>query len=86
MQQRREDAPGNRKVKGVCPVCRKPLDLKDTPPSTGRSLIPLELKFMVKKRKRGEEPSVGKSKDKGKAKRESTEDALWNAFLVEDHA
>ncbi|EXJ78474.1 hypothetical protein A1O1_08874 [Capronia coronata CBS 617.96] len=58
VEQRREGAPPNRKVKGVCPVCRKQLDVKDTP-GTGRSLIPLELKLMVRKRKRD---------DKGKAK------------------
>ncbi len=64
IEQRREDAPGNpRKVKGVCPVCRKPLDLKDTP-GTGRSLVPLELKLMIKKRKREPEPNNSKGKAK----------------------
>ncbi|EXJ84206.1 hypothetical protein A1O3_04873 [Capronia epimyces CBS 606.96] len=58
IEQRREDAPPNRKVRGVCPVCRKQLDTKDTP-GAARSLIPLELKFLVRKRKRD---------DKGKAK------------------
>ncbi|KIX08539.1 uncharacterized protein Z518_03195 [Rhinocladiella mackenziei CBS 650.93] len=58
IEQRREDAPRNHKVKGVCPVCRKQLDLKDGP-GNGRSLVPLELKLMVKKRKR---------EDKGKQK------------------
>lgn len=59
MQQRRESgAPSTRKVKGVCPVCRKQLDTKDTP-GAARSLIPLEIKLMIKKRKRD---------DKGKAK------------------
>lgn len=67
IDQRREDAPGRGKVKGVCPVCRKLLDLKDTP-GNGRSLVPLELKLLVKKRKRGEGSSTGKTKDKGKGK------------------
>ncbi|KIW21410.1 hypothetical protein PV08_01990 [Exophiala spinifera] len=58
IQQRREDVPPSRKVKGVCPVCRKPLDIKDAPGQT-RTLVPLELKLMVKKRKRD---------DKGKQK------------------
>ena len=58
MEQRREDA--GRKVKGVCPVCRKQLDTKDVP-GNGRSLVPLELKLLVKKRKRED---VGKGKGK----------------------
>ncbi|KAL2429777.1 hypothetical protein ABEF95_010340 [Exophiala dermatitidis] len=58
IEQRRDGAPPNRKVRGVCPVCRKPLDTKDTP-GASRSLIPLELKLLVRKRKRD---------DKGKAK------------------
>ncbi|KIW64713.1 hypothetical protein PV04_09628 [Phialophora macrospora] len=61
IEQRREDAPANRKVKGVCPVCRKPLDLKDTP-GTGRSLVPLELRLLVKKRKREGDADTGKRK------------------------
>ncbi|KAJ9604284.1 hypothetical protein H2200_011118 [Cladophialophora chaetospira] len=65
IEQRREDAPANRKVKGVCPVCRKPLDLKDTPGS-GRSLVPLELKLLVKKRKRDPEPEPRNGKGKAK--------------------
>jgi hypothetical protein len=65
IDQRREDLPPNRKVKGVCPVCRKPLELKDT--GTGRHLIPLELKLMVGvKRKRDQEK--GNEKGKGKQK------------------
>lgn len=58
IEQRREDAPPTRKVKGVCPVCRKPLDLKDAS-GPGRNLVPLELKLMTRKRKR---------EDKGKQK------------------
>ncbi len=58
IEQRREDAPRSRKVKGVCPVCRKQLDTKDIPGPT-RSLVPLELKLLVRKRKRD---------DKGKQK------------------
>ncbi|KAJ9613768.1 uncharacterized protein PV06_10979 [Exophiala oligosperma] len=58
IQQRREDIPPSRRVKGVCPVCRKPLDIKDLPGLT-RTLVPLELKLLVKKRKR---------EDKGKQK------------------
>ncbi|KAK5279789.1 hypothetical protein LTR40_007276 [Exophiala xenobiotica] len=58
IEQRREDAPRSRKVRGVCPVCRKQLDTKDIPGPT-RSLVPLELKFLVRKRKRD---------DKGKQK------------------
>lgn len=58
IEQRREAAPPTRKVKGVCPVCRKPLDTKDVP-GAGRSLVPLELRLLVKKRKRD---------DKGKQK------------------
>jgi hypothetical protein len=61
IEQRREDAPPNRKVKGVCPVCRKPLDLKDTA-GTGRSLVPLELRLLVKKRKREGDADTGKGK------------------------
>ncbi|KIV87694.1 hypothetical protein PV11_03224 [Exophiala sideris] len=105
IEQRREDAPPNRKVKGVCPVCRKQLDTKDSPGTT-RSLVPLELKLMVRKRKRDDK---GKQKlvkaetlsdddddeDEVKAfgqenvragkarKRESTEDALWGAFMAD---
>ena len=70
IEQRRENAPANRKVKGVCPVCRKPLDLKDTP-GTGRSLIPLELKLLVKKRKREPEVSMGKGKGRSLVKAET---------------
>jgi hypothetical protein len=73
IEQRREDAPANRKVKGVCPVCRKALDLKDTP-GNGRSLVPLELKLMVKKRKRDPEPSNGKGKAKSLVKAETLSD------------
>ncbi|KAL6248171.1 hypothetical protein RBB50_004426 [Rhinocladiella similis] len=58
IQQRREDVPPSRKVKGVCPVCRKQLDIKDLPSQT-RTLVPFELKLLVKKRKRD---------DKGKQK------------------
>lgn len=65
IDQRREDLPPNRKVKGVCPVCRKQLELKDT--GTGRHLIPLELKLMVGvKRKRDQDK--GNEKGKGKQK------------------
>ena len=86
-RQRQESTQGHRPQKGVCPVCRKPLDLKDTPPGTGRGLIPLELKFMAKKRKRGEEPSADKGKGKEnsvratKRERQSTEDELWDTFI-----
>ena len=73
MEQRREDAPTHRKVKGVCPVCRKNLDLKDTP-GNGRSLIPLELKFMVKKRKRESAVNNGKGKAKSLVKAETLGD------------
>ncbi|KIV93217.1 hypothetical protein PV10_04452 [Exophiala mesophila] len=61
IEQRRHDLPANRKTKGVCPVCRKPLDIKDT--GTGRHLIPLEIKLMVRlKRKRDEHQDKGKGK------------------------
>ena len=73
MEQRREAHPGNRKLKGVCPVCRKPLDLKDTP-GTGRSLVPLELKLMVRKRKREQAPDNGKGKGKLLVKAETLSD------------
>jgi hypothetical protein len=59
IDQRRENEPPTRKIKGVCPVCRKPLDIKDT--GMGRNLVPLELKLMVVTRKR-------KRDDKGKGK------------------
>ncbi|KEF53340.1 uncharacterized protein A1O9_10315 [Exophiala aquamarina CBS 119918] len=65
IDQRREDMPTNRKVKGVCPVCRKQLELKDT--GTGRHLIPLELKLMmVSKRKRDQDKEATKGKGKQK--------------------
>lgn len=104
IDQRRLGAPRNRKVKGVCPVCRKQLDLKDAP-GKARSLVPLELKFMVRKRKRDdkgkqklvkaetlsddEDPENRTENEKeniraGKArKRDTTEEALWEAFMVE---
>lgn len=61
IEQRRHDLPGNRKIKGVCPVCRKPLDIKDAGP--GRHLIPLEIKLMVRLKRKREDPH-----DKGKGK------------------
>jgi hypothetical protein len=73
IEQRREGAPANRKVRGVCPVCRKPLDLKDTP-GTGRSLIPLELKLLVRKRKREAGLDDGKGKAKSLVKAETLSD------------
>jgi hypothetical protein len=73
IEQRREAAPPSRKVKGVCPVCRKPLDLKDTP-GVGRTLVPLELKLMVRKRKRDAEPETGKGKARSLLKAETISD------------
>ncbi|ETI21461.1 hypothetical protein G647_07808 [Cladophialophora carrionii CBS 160.54] len=73
IDQRREDAPASRKVKGVCPVCRKPLDLKDTP-GTGRSLVPLELRLLVKKRKRDGDADTGKAKVTSVVKAERSSD------------
>ncbi|KAK5044815.1 hypothetical protein LTR84_010471 [Exophiala bonariae] len=68
MEQRRGETPPSRKLRGVCPVCRKPLDLIDSGPR--KNLVPLELKFMVvTKRKRVEsEPD-----EKGKGKQKSVE-------------
>ncbi|KIY04237.1 uncharacterized protein Z520_00931 [Fonsecaea multimorphosa CBS 102226] len=70
IETRRENMPASRKSKGVCPVCRKTLDMKDTP-GPARGLIPLELKLMVRKRKREDNPdekAPGKAKGKGKGK------------------
>ncbi|EXJ65958.1 uncharacterized protein A1O5_10934 [Cladophialophora psammophila CBS 110553] len=68
IETRRENVPASRKTKGVCPVCRKTLDMKDTP-GPARGLIPLELKLMVKKRKREDDPDEkGQRKRKGKGK------------------
>ncbi|KIW86466.1 hypothetical protein Z517_01864 [Fonsecaea pedrosoi CBS 271.37] len=78
IQSRRENAPTSRKTRGVCPVCRKTLDMKDTA-GTGRGLIPLELKLMVKKRKR-EDSSEEKAREKGKGKGRS----LANAEILSD--
>ena len=88
--QRRDDAHAVRKVRGVCPVCRKPLDSRDTAPAAGRGLIPLELKFMTKKRKRPEESAAVKGKGKeneraAKRERESTEE-FWSTIIHEDDA
>ncbi|KAJ9662206.1 hypothetical protein H2198_001557 [Neophaeococcomyces mojaviensis] len=79
IEQRREDGPANRKVKGVCSVCRKPLDLKDTP-GAGRSLVPLELKLLVKKRKREPEPCNGKGRAKSLVKAETLSDDEENEY------
>ncbi|KIW33227.1 uncharacterized protein PV07_00094 [Cladophialophora immunda] len=70
IETRRENMPASRKTKGVCPVCRKTLDMKDTP-GAGRGLIPLELKLMVRKRKR-EDDSDEKVQGKGKGKARGT--------------
>ena len=76
--QRKHETGINRKVNGVCPVCRKPLGIRDQP-NPYRTLVTLELKFLTKKRKR-EDKGKGRADDyqpKGKAKkpkRESTEE------------
>jgi len=65
IEARGEELPQTRKVKGVCPVCRKQLELKDAGP--GRHLIPLELKLMVapkRKRPQEKEADTGKGKQK----------------------
>ncbi|RMZ76940.1 hypothetical protein DV737_g4596, partial [Chaetothyriales sp. CBS 132003] len=49
-KQRDGHAPGGRKKCGMCPVCRKLLSIKDGP-GTGRTLVPLELRFLSQKRK-----------------------------------
>lgn len=70
MEQRRPETPPSRKLKGVCPVCRKQLDLNDTGPK--RNLVTLELKFMMgPKRKR--EDSQTDAKGKGKQKSDAAE-------------
>lgn len=81
---RREDAPPTRKVKGQCPVCRKELARKEEE-GTGRTLVPLEIKMISKKkmeelrrqerkRQRGIEKQ---SKGKGKAKVDQVDDNVF---------
>jgi hypothetical protein len=65
--QRNDGVQGGRK-KGLCPNCRKPLELKDGPKDKGRALVPLALKLVTRKRKRSEEEGVTKSR---KIKRKS---------------
>ncbi|OAP62627.1 hypothetical protein AYL99_01854 [Fonsecaea erecta] len=82
---RRDQMPMSRKPKGVCPVCRKPLDVKDTP-GVGRGLIPLELKLLVRKRKREDDPDEngqGKGKGKGKAETPTVNEPYWE-FINDD--
>jgi Zinc finger, C3HC4 type (RING finger) len=52
---------GGGKADGMCPVCRKPLKRKDRS-GTGRTLIPLEIKLVRRKRKR----DGGKGKERAR--------------------
>ena len=62
-EQRSEHANG--KVKGTCPVCRKPIGRTDN--GKGRELVPLELKLMTKAQFSAK--SSGKGKGKAPLKR-----------------
>lgn len=68
MEQRRGETPPSRKLRGVCPVCRKPLDMIDAGPR--KNLVPLELKFMVGPKRKRVEPQAD---EKGKGKQKSVE-------------
>ncbi|RMZ89716.1 hypothetical protein DV736_g3054, partial [Chaetothyriales sp. CBS 134916] len=68
-KQRDGHAPGGRKKCGMCPVCRKLLSIKDAP-GTGRTLVPLELRFLIQKRK-----AVQSTAHDPKGKAKATDDA-----------
>jgi len=96
--QRREDAPPGRRVKGVCPVCRKELARNENV-KQGRTLVPLEIKLTVKKRKRDDKgkgkvvdvETMGREQDgnekskraKVQKQRCNSED-IWGEFIHED--
>lgn len=50
----------NGKVKGTCPVCRKPIGRNDS--GKGRDLVPLELKLMTKSQFSARESDKGTGK------------------------
>jgi hypothetical protein len=58
--QRNDGVQAGRK-KGLCPKCRKPLELKDGPQDKGRTLVLLALKMVTRKRKRSHDEAVTKS-------------------------
>ncbi|RMD43627.1 hypothetical protein DV735_g1545, partial [Chaetothyriales sp. CBS 134920] len=95
---KQRDGPGARRKCGMCPVCRKVLSIKDAP-GAGRTLVPLELKFLTRKRKMS--PSADDPKGKAKAtdngspdnlpagkrpKRETTAERLWESYINNDYA
>ena len=86
--QRKQELGSNKKVNGVCPVCRKSLANKDSP-GTHRTLVTLELRFLTKKRKR-DDKGKGRADDyqpRGKAKRpkrETSED-FFNSLINNEY-
>ena len=84
----RQNESGNRKINGVCPVCRKPIGIRDVP-GNGRTLVPVELKFLTKKRKR-DDKGKGKAvevdaKGKGKKMKRETSQEFFSMYINDEY-
>jgi hypothetical protein len=80
----------------MCPVCRRLLAIQDTS-AKGRTLVPLEIKFMTSNKRKAEDDPKGKGKakevDAGKEnrqskrlkreKREESDGLPWGYYLYE---
>ncbi|RMZ75366.1 hypothetical protein DV738_g5508, partial [Chaetothyriales sp. CBS 135597] len=95
---KQRDGPGARKKCGMCPVCRKVLSIKDGP-GAGRTLVPLELKFLTRKRKLSssavddpkgkakatDDPSPDRLLPSSKKPKREAFDRLWDSYINNDY-